>query len=81
MVTVAIVDDEQVPFDAVIVNVTDIAAFVLFKNIPEIGEPVPLAAIPVIPTGVVRVQLKVVPAILFGLLITISANGNPEQTD
>lgn len=70
-VTVRVVVDEQVPAVAVIVNVVVIAADVLFVNVPEILDPVPLLAIPESPPGVVLVQLNVVPGNEFGFVITI----------
>ena len=48
-------------------------------KVPEIGEPVPLAAIPVRFAVLFLVQLNVVPAIPFGFVITISVIADPEQ--
>ena len=76
-VTVTVVVDEQVPAVAVIVNVVVIAADVLFVNVPEILDPVPLLAIPERPPGVVLVQLNVVPGTEFGFVISICVMGDP----
>ena len=78
-VTVTVVVDEQVPAVAVMVKVVVIAAVVLFVNIPEIVDPVPLFAIPESPTGVVLVQLNVVPATAFGFVIFICVIADPEH--
>ncbi len=52
----------------------------LFANVPLI-EPDPLVFIPLNPAGVVLVQVNVIPATLFGLVISIVVIGLPEQTD
>ena len=79
-VTVTVVVVEQLPAVAVIVNVVVTGAFVLFVNVPDIAEPLPLLAIPERPPGVVLVQLRLVPATLFGLVMSIWVIGLPEQT-
>ncbi len=56
---------------AVIVKVVVCCTFVVLVSVPEIGEPVPLAAIPVRFVVLSLVQLKVVPVTLLGLVITI----------
>ena len=65
--------------DAEMVNVVICAILVVLVRVPEIGDPVPLAAIPVRLMLLSLVQLKVVPATAFGLVITILAIGDPEQ--
>ena len=52
---------------------------VVLVNVPVIGEPVPLFAIPVRFVVLVLVQLKVVPATALGFVITMSAIAAPEQ--
>ena len=78
-VTVTVVTEEQVPAVAVIVNVVVIDAEVLFVNEPEMVAPLPLAAIPERPTGVVLVQVNVVPATEFGFVISICVIADPEH--
>ena len=53
---------------------------VLLVNVPEIGDPLPFAAIPVRLVVLVLVQLKVVPATALGFVITILVIAVPEQT-
>ena len=48
-------------------------------KVPEIGEPVPLTAIPVRFAVLFLVQLNVVPATPFGLVISICVIAVPEQ--
>ena len=48
-----------------------IAGVVVFVNVPVIEEPDPLAGIPVRFAVLVLVQLNVVPATLFGFVISI----------
>ena len=69
----------QLPAVAVMVNVVICCVFVLFVNVPVIEFPVPLVAIPVRLDVLVLVQLNVVPARLFGLLILICVIAVPEQ--
>jgi hypothetical protein len=52
---------------------------VLLVNMPEMEVPVPLAAIPVRLVVLVLVQLNVVPARLFGLVISIWVMAVPVQ--
>lgn len=70
-ITVTFVVELQVPDVAVIVNVVVICEVVLFVKVPLTDDPVPLLAIPDSPAGVVLFQLNVVPATLFGLVISI----------
>ena len=79
-VIVAVVVLEHPAAVAVIVNVAVCAVLVVFVNVPEIGDPVPLAAIPVRLVVLVRVQLNVVPDTLFGLLTTMLVIGVPEHS-
>ncbi len=79
-VIVAVVDVEQLPAVAVIVNTVTCCVAVLFVNVPEIGLPVPLAAMPVRFVVLSLVQLKVVPATALGLLITMFVMAVPEHT-
>ena len=78
-VTETVVTEEQVPAVAVIVNMVVIDAEVLFVNEPEMVAPLPLAAIPERPTGVVLVQVNVVPATEFGFVISICVIADPEH--
>ena len=77
---VAVVVLEQLPAVAVIVNVVVCCVVVVLISVPEIGEPVPLVAIPVRLVVLVLVQLKVVPGTALGLVITIFAIAVPEHT-
>ena len=71
-ITVTVVMLEHPAADvAVMVNVVVCCVFVLFVNVPEIVFPVPLPAIPVRLAVLVLVQLNIVPATLFGLLMSI----------
>ena len=70
-VTVMEVVEVQVPVVAVIVKVVDCCVFVVFVNIPVIEEPDPLAGIPVRLPVLFLTQENVVPATLFGLVISI----------
>ena len=79
-VIVAVVVLEQLPAVAVMVNVVVCAVFVVFVNVPEIVDPVPLAAIPVRLVVLSLFQLKVVPLTLFGLVITMLEMAAPEQS-
>ncbi len=51
----------------------------MLVSVPEIGEPVPFAAIPVRFVVLSLVQLKVVPATLLGFVITIFEMATPEH--
>jgi hypothetical protein len=54
----------QLPAVAVIVNIVVCAVVVVLVNVPEMGDPLPLAAIPVRFEVLSLVQLNVVPATL-----------------
>jgi hypothetical protein len=71
---------EQLPAVAVIVNVVVCTVLVVLVKVPDIGDPVPLAAMPVRLPVLSLVQLKVVPATLLGLVITILEIAVPEHT-
>jgi hypothetical protein len=53
---------------------------VVLVNVPEIGDPAPLAAIPVRLAVLSLVQLNVVPATPFGLVMRMFVIAVPEQT-
>ena len=72
-VTVAVVEEEQPFAVAVTVNIVACCVLVLLVNAPLIGEPVPLAAIPVRSIVLSLDQPKVVPATLLGFETTIDA--------
>ena len=57
--------------DAVMVKVVVCAILVVLVRFPEIVDPVPLPAIPVRLAVLLLVQLNIVPATLFGLLMSI----------
>ncbi len=78
-VTVAVVVLEQFPAVAVMVNVVVWLIFVIFVSVPEIRGPVPLSK-PVKFTVLSLVQLNVVPATVFGLVITMLVIAVPEHT-
>ena len=65
--------------EAAMVNVVVCATLVVLVRVPEMGVPVPFAAIPVRFMLLSLVQLNVVPATAFGLVITIFAIADPEQ--
>jgi len=69
--TVTVLVFVQLPAAAVIVKVVDCCEVVLLVSIPVIDVPVPVAGMPVRLAVLVLVQLKVVPATLFGLLMSI----------
>ena len=79
-IIVAVVVLEQLPVVAVMVNIVVCAILVVFVNVPEIGDPVPLAVIPVRLVVLSLVQLNVVPETLFGLDITMLVIAVPEHT-
>jgi hypothetical protein len=79
-IIVAVVTLEQVPAVAVMVNVVVCVVLVVLVNVPDIGDPVPLAAMPVRFAVLSLVQLKVVPATALGLVITILEIAEPEHT-
>ena len=66
--------------DAVMVTVVVCAVLVELVKVPEIVDPVPLAAMPVRSVVLSLVQVNVVPATLLGLVITIFAIAVPEHT-
>ena len=71
-ITLAVVVDEGQPFAvAVIVNIVVCEVFVVLVNVPAILGPVPLAAIPVRFAVLSLIQVKIVPATLFGLELLI----------
>ena len=70
-ITVAVVVFVQLAAVAVMVNVVDCCEVVLLVSIPVIDVPDPVAGMPVRLAVLVLVQLKVVPATLFGLLMPI----------
>ena len=82
-VTVAVVEVLEHPaaVDAVMVKVVVCEILVVLVKVPEIVGPVPLAVIPVRSVVLSLVQLNVVPDTILGLVITIFAIGDPEQTD
>ena len=61
----------QDPAVAVMVKIAVCWVLVLLVNVPVIAEPDPPAAMPVRFVVLVLVQAKVVPATLFGLVISI----------
>ena len=69
--TVAVVVLVQLPAVAVMVNVVVCCEVVVLVSIPVMDVPVPVAGMPVRLAVLVLVQLNVVPATLFGLLISI----------
>jgi hypothetical protein len=81
-VTVAVVEVLEHPaaVDAVMVKVVVCEILVVLVKVPEIVGPVPLAVIPVRSVVLSLVQLNVVPDTILGLVITIFAIGDPEQT-
>ena len=79
-VMVAVVVLKQpVAVDAKIVKVVTCCVPVELVSVPEIGDPVPLAAIPVRSVVLPLVQVRLVPATLLGLEITMSAMAASEQ--
>ena len=78
-VITAVVDDEQLFAVALMVNVVTCCAFVVFVNVPLIGVPAPLAAMPVRFTVLSLVQLNVVVATALGLDIAIDVIAMPEH--
>ena len=81
-VTVAVVEVLEHPAAvvAVMVKVVVCEILVVLVKVPEIVGPVPLAVIPVRSVVLSLVQLNVVPDTILGLVITIFAIGDPEQT-
>jgi hypothetical protein len=71
-VIVAVVELEHpAAVDAVMVTVVVCAVLVELVKVPEIVDPVPLAAMPVRSVVLSLAQVNVVPATLLGLVITI----------
>ena len=80
-VIVAVVELEHpAAVDAVMVIVVVCAVLVELVKVPEIVDPVPLAAMPVRSVVLFLVQVNVVPTTLFGLEIIIFEMGVAEQT-
>jgi len=80
-VIVAVVELEHpAAVDAVMVTVVVCAVLVELVKVPEIVDPVPLAAMPVRSVVLFLVQVNVVPTTLFGLEIIIFEMGVAEQT-
>jgi hypothetical protein len=80
IVAVAVVElKHPAPEEAAMVNVVVCATLVVLVRVPEMGEPVPLAAIPVRLMLLSLVQLNVVPDTLLGLVIAIFVMADPEQ--
>ena len=77
--TVTVVVLVQLPAVVVILNVVVCWVVWVLVKVPVIDEPVPLAAIPIRLVVFVLVQLNVVPATLFGLVISICVIEFPEQ--
>jgi hypothetical protein len=80
IIVAIVVLEHPAPVDAVIVNIVVCCVLVLLVKVPEIGEPVPLVAIPVRLTVLSLVQLNVVPGTLLGFVITMLVIAVPEQT-
>ena len=80
IVMVAVVEEEQPVAVDVIVNTVTCCVLVLLISVPLIGDPVPLAAMPVRFTVLSLVQLNVVVATAFGFEITIDERAIPEHT-
>ena len=77
---VLLVLEHPAAVDAVMVTVVVCAVLVELVKVPEIVDPVPLAAMPVRSVVLSLVQVNVVPATLLGLVITIFAIAVPEHT-
>ena len=78
-ITVTVVVLVQLPAVAVMVIVVVCCVFVILVRVPEIDDPVPLVAMPVRLVVLFLVQLKVVPATLLGLAISIWVMAVAEQ--
>ena len=78
-VTFAVVVVEQPFAVAVIVNCVVCIALLVFTNMPVMLLPVPPAAMPVRFTVFVLVQVKIVPATAFGLVIANAVTDEPEH--
>ena len=79
VIVAVVVLEQPAAVEAAMVNVVTCWAFVVLVSVPEMGDPVPLAAMPVRSALLSLVQLKVVPATLLGLVITIFVIADPEQ--
>ena len=80
VIVAVVVLEHPAAVDAVMVKIVVCGVLVVFVNVPEIVDPVPLPAMPVRFVVLSLVQLNVVPATLFGLDITIFEMGVAEQT-
>ena len=80
VIVAVVVLEHPAAVDATMVNVVTCCAPVVLVSVPDMGDPVPLAAIPVRLVVLSLVQLNVVPATLFGLIITIFEIAVAEQT-
>ena len=80
VIVAVVVLEHPAAVDATMVNVVTCCAPVVLVSVPDMGDPVPLAAIPVRLVVLSLVQLNVVPATLFGLVITIFEIAVAEQT-
>ena len=80
MVAFAAVLEQPAAVDAVMEKVVVCAVLVVLVKVPAIVDPVPLTAMPVRFVVLSLVQLNVVPATLFGLVITIFEIAVAEQT-
>ena len=79
VIVAVVVLEHPAAVEAVMINVVTCWVLVVLVSVPEMGDPVPLAAIPVRLVVLSLVQLNVVPAILFGLVITMLVMAVPEQ--
>ena len=79
VIVAVVVLEQPAAVEAVMVNVVACWVLVVLVSVPEMGDPVPLAAMPVRSAVLSLVQLKVVPATLLGLVITIFVIADPEQ--
>ncbi len=79
VIVAVVVLEHPAAVDATMVNVVTCCAPVVLVSVPDMGDPVPLAAIPVRLVVLSLVQLNVVPDTLFGLVMTIFVTPVPEQ--
>jgi hypothetical protein len=63
----------------VMVKVVVCEVLVIFTRVPVMVEPLPLVAIPVRLVVLLRVQVNAVPAIPFGLVMSIGVMADPEH--
>ena len=80
VIVAVVVLEHPAAVEAVMVNIVTCWVLVVLVSVPEMGDPVPLAAIPVRLVVLSLVQLNVVPATAFGLVITILEIAVPEHT-